>query len=105
MRIKSHATKKALFREEDLTYNAAYKIATAMEEAEKNASSTDNISNVKSTDNTSVNVIQSQHKKEKSRQSTPGGREEKMRIVAADKDGDTTARRRVTAITGLHTIT
>lgn len=35
--LRDHATKKALFREEKLTYESAYKIAAAMEEAEKNA--------------------------------------------------------------------
>lgn len=33
--LKDHATKMALFREDKLTYDSAYKIATAMEAAEK----------------------------------------------------------------------
>lgn len=49
--LKDHATKKALFREENLTYNTAYKIATQMETAEKDATTTDklNMSTVPST--------------------------------------------------------
>lgn len=35
--LKNHATKKALFREDKLTYDLAYKIVAAIEEAEKNA--------------------------------------------------------------------
>ncbi|XP_070515388.1 uncharacterized protein [Cardiocondyla obscurior] len=52
--LKDHSIKKALFREEKLTFDSAYKIAAAMEEAERNALSTNKI-----TDNSSVNIIQS----------------------------------------------
>jgi hypothetical protein len=41
--LKDHAIKAILFREENLTYETAYKMATAAEAAEKNATSTDNM--------------------------------------------------------------
>lgn len=39
--IKDHATKSLLFRQENLTYDTAFKLATSLEAAEKNASTTD----------------------------------------------------------------
>ncbi|XP_071574649.1 uncharacterized protein [Temnothorax nylanderi] len=70
--LKDHATKKALFREDKLTYDSAYKIAAAMEEAEKNASTTDKISTGTTSNAASVNVIQSNLRaSEKKRQYHP----------------------------------
>ncbi|XP_029159162.1 uncharacterized protein LOC114931347 [Nylanderia fulva] len=54
--IKDHATKILLFREEGLTYDKAYKIATAAEEAERNATSTDKL-NTATAAQTNVNTI------------------------------------------------
>ena len=39
--LKDHATKTLLFREDKLTFETAYRLATTLETAEKNASSTD----------------------------------------------------------------
>ncbi|XP_066598829.1 uncharacterized protein [Prorops nasuta] len=41
--LKDYTTKKTLFREDKLTYESAYKIAAAIEKAEKNALTTDKI--------------------------------------------------------------
>ncbi|KAK2578564.1 hypothetical protein KPH14_012210 [Odynerus spinipes] len=72
--LKDHATKKALFRDENLAYDSAYRIAVAMDEEEKNASATDKISNEKTVDNASINVIRSNPKKEKQKQPAPNER-------------------------------
>lgn len=69
--LRDHATKKTLFREEKLTYESAYKIAAAMEEAEKNATSTDKVNKSTSDSAASVNVIQSNSRNDKPRQITP----------------------------------
>ncbi|XP_070519751.1 uncharacterized protein [Cardiocondyla obscurior] len=55
--LRDQAIKKALFREENLTYDIAYKIATAMESAEQNAASTSKVPIAP--DATSLNVIRS----------------------------------------------
>jgi len=68
--LRDHATKKALFREEKLMYESAYKIAAAMEEAEKNATSTDKVNKSTSDSAASVNVIQSNSRNDKPRQIT-----------------------------------
>lgn len=55
--IKEHTTKIILFKEEKLTYEAAYKIAAALEAAEKNATSTDK-ANGEFSAKTEVNKVQ-----------------------------------------------
>ncbi|XP_043264008.1 uncharacterized protein LOC122404149 [Colletes gigas] len=61
--LKDHETKKALFREEKLTYDLAYKIATALETAERNAVTTDKTTEEPS--KSTVNMIQSNTKTER----------------------------------------
>nr|XP_046478641.1 uncharacterized protein K02A2.6-like [Neodiprion pinetum] len=70
--VKDHTTKTLLFREDKLTYDSAYKLATALETAEKYASSTDQAAGEPS--KTIVNKISSAPKPEYKRQLHTRGR-------------------------------
>ncbi|XP_071578069.1 uncharacterized protein [Temnothorax nylanderi] len=69
--LKDHATKTLLFREDKLTFETAYRLATTLEAAEKNASSTDKTNPTTETAKELVNKI---HAKPNDRQFQSRGR-------------------------------
>ncbi|XP_071638445.1 uncharacterized protein [Temnothorax longispinosus] len=69
--LKDHATKTLLFREDKLTFETAYRLATTLEAAEKNASSTDKTNPTTETTKELVNKI---HTKPNDRQFQSRGR-------------------------------